>query len=83
MFLEKRQRARERTHYYKKDQTENAHTHTHNNKPHRWRGKEVEGGDSSEEWRKAEEGGPGGTELPKPRSIVMKMAVHMTTMAAE
>lgn len=33
--------------------------------------------------RRIEKGGPCRTVLPKPRSIVMKMAVHMTTIAAE
>lgn len=41
-----------------------------------WRGKS--GGH-----RIIEKGGPCRTVLPKPRSIVMKMAVHMTTIAAE
>lgn len=35
------------------------------------------------EHRRIEKGGPCRTVLPKPRSIVMKMAVHMTTIAAE
>lgn len=70
-MLEREKKDRERAHN-KKDQTERGKKTLMEGE----RGKR--GGH-----RRIEKGGPGRTVLPKPRSIVMKMAVHMTTIAAE
>lgn len=57
----------------------------HNKKDQTEEKKNIDGGRKGRRgghWR-IEKGGPCRTVLPKPRSIVMKMAVHMTTIAAE
>lgn len=68
----KRQAERERAHNKKDQQTEK-------------KKKIIDGGRRGRRGghRRIEKGGPCRTVLPKPRSIVMKMAVHMTTIAAE